>query len=109
MWAPNGCSRRDLRERSMFEAHPGDHRRQPAAEVLDAARVAAGEPEPRLLHCVVGFAERPEHSVCHRPQVAAVRLEAFGQQVEVGHPSATERMNAPSSSAMSWGSSNARK
>jgi hypothetical protein len=35
------------------EAHPGDHRRQPSPEVLDAARVGAAEPQPRFLDGVV--------------------------------------------------------
>ena len=42
----SGSSRRVFRERSMVEAHPGDDRRQPAAEVLDVRGVGAAEPEP---------------------------------------------------------------
>ena len=51
------------------EAHARDDRRQPAAEVLDVGRVGAAEAQPRLLHRVVGLAQRAEHPVGHRPQV----------------------------------------
>ena len=61
------------------EAHPRDDRRQPAAEVLDVAGVGAAEPDPRLLHGVVGLGARAEHPVRDRPQVGPVRLELLGQ------------------------------
>ena len=47
------------------------------------ARVGAAEPQPGLLHGVVGLAERAEHPVGDRPQVAAVLLEALGELVLV--------------------------
>src|SRR5882762_1362361 len=42
------------------EAHPRDHRRQPSAEVLNAARAGAAEMEPGLLDGVVRLALRTE-------------------------------------------------
>ena len=39
------------------EGHPGDDRRQPAAEVLDLAVVGAAEANPRLLDGVVSLAQ----------------------------------------------------
>jgi len=67
------------------QADPPDHRGQPAAQVADAARVAAAEPQPRLLHRVLGFADRAEHAVGDRLQVLAVLLELPGQPVLLGH------------------------
>ena len=61
------------------EADPGDDGRQPAAEVVDLVGVAALQPQPRLLHGVVGFAERAEHAVAHGPQAGPVLLELLGQ------------------------------
>src|SRR5258707_228371 len=61
------------------EADPRDHRRQPSAQVLDAARVGAAEVEPGLLYGVVRLGERAEHPVGHRPQAGAVGLELLRQ------------------------------
>jgi hypothetical protein len=63
------------------EADAGDDRRQPAAEVVDAVRVAAGEPQPGVLHGVVGLALRAEHPVGHRPQPGAALLEPDRQRL----------------------------
>ena len=43
------------------EADARDHGGEPAAQVLDRARIRAAEEKPRLLHRVVGFAQRAEH------------------------------------------------
>ena len=66
------------------QAHPGHHGRQPAAEVLDVGRVGPAQPQPRLLQRVVGLAQRAEHPVADRAQVAAVLLEALGELVRHG-------------------------
>ena len=50
-------------DRSMFRQIRGDDRRQPAAEVVDLVGVGTAEPQPRLLHRVVGLAQRAEHPV----------------------------------------------
>ena len=54
----------------LIEAQASDDRRQPGAEVVDAARVGAVQPEPGLLDGVVGLGYRAEHPVGHRPQSA---------------------------------------
>ena len=67
------------------EADPAGDGGQPAADVRDAGQVGPGESEPGVLHRVVGFAERPEHPVAHRPQVRAVGVEQVSPLV--GHRS----------------------
>src|SRR5215203_3684094 len=67
------------------QAYPPDDRRQPSAQVLDAAGVRAAEPEPGFLDGVVGLADRAEHPVGHRPQVGAVLLEALCQPIVYIH------------------------
>ena len=69
------------------QAHPRDDRRQPSAQVLDAAGVGAAEPQPGFLHGVVRLAQRAEHPVGHRPQVGAVGLEPLRQPVVFVHRS----------------------
>ena len=84
--ASSGSSRRVVRARSRSRADPGDHRRQPAAEVLDPPDVLvvqSVEPQPRLLDRVVGLVDRARHR--YRPQVGAVLLEGFDLPVGVGH------------------------
>ena len=48
------------------QADARDHRRQPAAQVVDTARVGAAEPQPRFLHRVVGLARASR--ACGRPR-----------------------------------------
>jgi len=67
------------------EGDARDHRGQPAGEVLDRLGVGAREPQPRLLHCVLGLAPRAEHSVRDRLQVPPVALELLGLPVASGH------------------------
>jgi hypothetical protein len=67
------------------QAHPGHHRGQPAAQVLDPAGVGAAEPQPGLLDGVVGLAERAEHPVGHRPQAGPLLLEPLGQPWPLVH------------------------
>src|SRR5207302_1545021 len=56
---------------------------------LASCRAAAGaaEPQPGLLHRVLGFAERPEHAVGHPAQAAALGLEALRQPFVLVHRS----------------------
>jgi hypothetical protein len=59
---------------------PGDHRGQPASEVLHGVAVGAIEPQPGLLDGVVGLvagSQRPERN---RPEVLAMSLEALGER-----------------------------
>jgi hypothetical protein len=67
------------------EADPRCDRRQPAAEVLHIARVGTAQPQPRLLHGVVGLSHRAEYPVGHRPQVGTLSLELLCQQVVLVH------------------------
>ncbi len=74
--ASSGSSRRAVRERSMFR-----HTRattvvsQPPRFSTSLASDAA-QPQPGVLHGVVGLGERAEHPVGHRPQPRPVLLEA---------------------------------
>ena len=52
-----------------------DDGRQPAAEVLDLARVRATDPEPRVLDGVVSFADRSQHAIGDRAQPRPVIFE----------------------------------
>jgi hypothetical protein len=67
------------------EAHAAHHRRQPGAEVLDRGVVAAAEPDPCLLHGVVGFVERAQHAVGDAAQLGALRLELRCEEVVIVH------------------------
>ena len=86
-WGPSGSSRARLARAQHVEADARDDGRQPAAEVLDAARVGAAEAQPGLLHGVVGLAHRAEHPVGHRAQVGPVGLELLRQVVALVHSS----------------------
>jgi hypothetical protein len=57
------------------QAHARDDRRQPAADVVDVARVGAIDAQPRLLQRVVGLGARAENPRGHGVQVRAVCLE----------------------------------
>ena len=67
------------------KAHPRDDRRQPSAQVLDAARIGAAEAQPGFLNGVVGLDPRAEHPVGHRPQMGPVLLEPFRQPIALVH------------------------
>ena len=67
------------------EAHACDDRREPAGEVVDAGRIGALEAQPRLLHRVLGFAQRSEHAVRDAAQPRPVLLELFGQPAVLRH------------------------
>ena len=67
------------------QAHARDHGGQPPAQVLDLVGVAAAEPQPGVLHRVVGLAQRAQHPVGHRAQAGAVLLKALGQPVLFVH------------------------
>jgi hypothetical protein len=56
-----------------------DVRGQPAAEVLDLARVRAAEPQPGVLDGVVGLAERAEHAVGDRAETRSLLFELAGE------------------------------
>jgi hypothetical protein len=56
-----------------------DDRGQPAAEVLDLARVGAAEPQPGVLDGVVGLAGRAEHPIGDRAEMRSVILELPGE------------------------------
>jgi hypothetical protein len=62
-----------------------DHGGQPAAEVVDAACVGAAQPQPGLLHGVLGLRRRPEDPRRHGAQPAPVLLEPRAQPVLLRH------------------------
>src|SRR5260370_42372254 len=68
------------------EAHPGNDRGQPAAEVLDLTRAGSAEAQPGVLNRVVGLRERTQHPVRNRPSMGSVLLEAIRQPVLLVHP-----------------------
>ena len=49
------------------------------------AGIGAAEPEPGVLHGVLGLAHRAEQAVGHRPQVGAALLKSLGQPVVFVH------------------------
>jgi len=61
------------------ETHPADDHGQPRAHVVCLLRPGAVEPQPGLLHRVVGLGDRAEHAVGDGPQVVTVSLELFGR------------------------------
>ena len=67
------------------QAHPRDDRREPSPQVVHAVDVGAGQPQPRLLHGVVGLGARAEHAVGHRRQVRPAVLEPLRQHVHRSH------------------------
>jgi hypothetical protein len=67
------------------QADAGDDGGEPAAEVLDGARVRAAEAQPGLLDGVVGVVGRAEDAVRDRPQAGPVLLEALGEPLALPH------------------------
>ncbi|EMD21640.1 hypothetical protein C791_1301 [Amycolatopsis azurea DSM 43854] len=76
---PGGLFAPDLTRLEHVQADPGDDRGQPSARVLHLAGVGAADPQPRLLHRVLGVAGGAEHPVGHRPQAIVVFGEPLGQ------------------------------
>jgi len=58
------------------QAHPSHGGCEPSLEVLDIARIGAGETQPRLLHGIVGLAAGAEHAKSHRSKHRPHGLEA---------------------------------
>ena len=58
-----------------IEAHAPDHGRQQPADVLDLAGVGSSQPQPRLLHRVLGLGMRSEHAVGERVETRPALLE----------------------------------
>jgi len=57
------------------QADPGDDGGEPRPLIADVVAVGPSEPQPGLLHRVVGLARRTEHAVRDRVQVRPVLLE----------------------------------
>ena len=75
------------------EGDPGDDRGEPSAQVVDPVNPRSAEPDPGVLHRIVGLGQRAQHPVRDRPKVRPVLLEAFGQPLllvpvvaHVAHP-----------------------
>ena len=62
------------------QAHPSQHRGEPPSQVLDTLGVRSIQPDPGLLHGVLGLGQGSEHPVGHRlePRPAGHEL---GRQV----------------------------
>jgi hypothetical protein len=73
------------RDRSRFKqtrpttvvSHPG--------EIVHRARVGAAEPDPGLVHTVLGFGKRAEHPVRDRYEIRSLLVEALRQPMSVVH------------------------
>ena len=66
------------------QADPADDGGQPAAQVADggaAGVVEPGQPQPRLLHRVLGVGPRAGQPVGHPDQVTAMPGELFGEPI----------------------------
>ena len=74
------------------QADPGDDRRQPPLEAVDLLGVGPLQPQPRLLHGVVGLAERAEDPVGDRAQPGPLAVELVGQ-LEFVHRCHTVRVS----------------
>ena len=61
------------------QADPRDDRRQPRVEAVDLRRVGAPQPQPGLLHGVVGLAQRAEDPVGDRAQPGPLAVERVGE------------------------------
>ena len=61
------------------QADPGDDRRQPPLEAVDLLGVGPPQPQPRLLHGVVGLAEGAEDPVGDPAQLGPLAVELVGQ------------------------------
>ncbi len=83
-WLGHGRFQRLLARAQHVGAHPRDHRRQPSAQVLDAARVGAVEVEPGLLYGVLRLGELAGHPVGHRLQVGTLGLEVYSAGRTIG-------------------------
>jgi hypothetical protein len=59
----------------MFRQIRADDSRQPPLEAVDLLRVGSLEPEPCLLHGIVGLVQRAEDPVGDRPQLRALAIE----------------------------------
>jgi hypothetical protein len=72
-----------------IDAHPGDHGGEPGFEVLDRVGTCACQPQPRLLHRIVGVPGGSEHAIGDRAEPLALRVEDVGQrgftEGEIGH------------------------
>ena len=84
---PDGLLTPRVARTQHVQAHPGDDRGQPAAEVIDAAGVRPAQAQPGFLDGVVGLGERAEHPVGHRPQVGPVPSKPSASQSDsaIGH------------------------
>jgi hypothetical protein len=69
------------------QAHAGDDRGQPPAQVLDAPTVRPADSQPGLLNRVLRVGQRAEHPIGDRSQMGTVLLEALGQELVLVHQS----------------------
>src|SRR5262245_46429852 len=67
------------------QANPGDDRRQPPTQILDRARIGAGEAEPRFLNCVISVSQGTKHPIGHPGQVGTALLKALNQPIALDH------------------------
>jgi hypothetical protein len=67
------------------EGDAADHRGQPGPQVVDLVGVGAAQPQPGLLHRIVGLARRAQHPVGHGVQVGTVVLKALCEELLIAH------------------------
>jgi hypothetical protein len=67
------------------QADAADDGGQPGGQVVDVVGVGPAQPQPRLLHGVVGLGSRAEHPVRHRREPGPVGLEALGENFLISH------------------------
>jgi len=72
-----------LARRATYRGKPPVDRRQPAAEILDAAGFGAAEPQHALTASSASFIE--QHPVRDGAQMRAVLLEPLGHPIVVAH------------------------
>ncbi len=84
---PQGFLAPQVARAQHVQAHPGDDRRQPSAEVVHLACPQPAEAQPGDLNGVVGLGERAQHPVGNRSQMGPVLVEAVRQQLVLVHRS----------------------
>jgi hypothetical protein len=67
------------------QADPGHHRGEPGVWVRDTARGCAAQPQPGLLHRVLGVVDRAQHPVGEGTESGPGILEACRQPRTCGH------------------------
>jgi hypothetical protein len=65
-----------------YACHDG---REPPAEVFDPICSRAADAQPGILNSFIGFGDRAQHPIGHRPEMRAMCLEVFDKPVRFVH------------------------